>query len=735
MKTKILAKFEPPETLEEHIENALRVYSNIQDKFYWIPTICNQSDFWKDLFYAVILHDIGKSASGFQKNPRTWGYRHEILSVPFIQFLNLSNDRRNSIALAILTHHRYLNKITPKLPPPVKLPVQTDYEIRVDELLENSKYIERDFFNKIRNWEVNYIGESNFGLPTDWNEKITGYDFNSLINWYENNVNSRKLYLTLLKGLLNAIDHLSSAGENTILSFPNIHHSILAQIKTLRYLQNLALTAKGNLILKAPTGYGKTETSLLWSHANMDDTYSNRVFYVLPYKASINAMYERLKEKYFAEQGMVGILHSSSDYYLYASGEDYRKLTSLYRKIYSPIKILTPFQVMKAIFGVGFYEMTFAELAKSLLIFDEIHAYEDNIVGIILGMLEILLKDYDARVLVMSATLPSFLEKLFLEILNPKKLTLSKDELNKFTRHRVEVLDSNVIDTIEEIENFMAKYGKPILIACNTVDRSIEVYKLLRRKYKTLLLHGRFSYGDRERLERELKTTFSEYEVVVATQVVEVSLDLSFSTIVTEPAPLDALIQRFGRINRQGWRNGVIKPVHILTKGSDNDQYIYDSALIKNSLNVLEGLNGDFLKESTIQELMDDVYSNYAKKHIKEIEDAKNTTLEVYTSLAPMEKSEKEQEFYELFRGLEVIPTKFEAKVEELATIGKYIEIHQYKVPLSFSKFFAVRRKFGDVFLLREVDKAKIPLLFTSLRYNDELGLLVDEIDDGAYIL
>jgi CRISPR-associated endonuclease/helicase Cas3 len=350
-------------------------------------------------------------------------------------------------------------------------------------------------------------------------------------------------------------------------------------------------------------------------------------------------------------------------------------------------------------------------------------------------MLEVLLKDYDARVLVMSATLPSFLEELFLEILNPKKLSLKKDELDKFTRHRVEVVDGNVIDTIEEIDNFIAKYGKPILIACNTVDRSIEVYKLLRRKYKTLLLHGRFSYGDRERLERELKTRFSEYDVVVATQVVEVSLDLSFNTIITEPAPLDALIQRFGRVNRQGWRNDVIKPVHILTNGSDKDQYVYDSVLVKSSLNVLEELNGDFLKESTIQELMDDVYSDYAKKHIKEIVNARNITLELYSSLIPMEKSEKEQEFYELFRGLEVIPTKFEAKVEELAAIGKYIEIHRYKVPLSFSKFFAARRKFEDVFPLREVGKARIQLLFTNFKYDTELGLLTDEIDDETYIL
>jgi len=734
MKTKILAKFDPPEALEDHVESALQVYCSIQDRLYWIPTICNQPTFWEDLFYAIILHDIGKSASGFQKNPRTWGYRHEILSVPFVQFLNLSTIRRNSIALAILTHHKYLDKIenSVKKPPWSKY---WEYYTRVDELLDNSKYIESDFLNRIKGWEKSYVKESNFELPINWNEKIIRYDFDSLINWYEDSVNSKKLYLILLKGLLNAIDHLSSAGENTILSLSNIYHSILVRVKTLRNLQTLALRAEGNVILKAPTGYGKTESALLWSHANMDNTYSNRIFYVLPYKASINAMYERLKERYFAEQGMVGILHSSSDYYLYASREDYRKLTNLYRKIYSPIKVLTPFQIMKAIFGVGFYEMTFAELAKSLLIFDEIHAYESNIIGIILGMLEILLKNYDVNVLIMSATLPSFLERLFIEILNPKKLILNKEKLDKFTRHYVKIVDNNVINMIEKIDSLMAKYGKPVLIACNTIDRSIEVYKLLRDKYKTLLLHGRFSYGDRERLERELRAKFSRYEVVVATQVVEVSLDLSFSTVITEPAPLDALVQRFGRVNRQGWRDNILKPVHVLTIGSDKDHYIYDSALVESSLNVLEEVNGNLLKESMIQELMDDVYSDHAEKYIKEIEYAKNMTLELYRSLTPMKKSKNEQEFYELFRGLEVIPTKFESEIEKLIITGRYVEIYQYKVPLSFSKFFSIRKKFGDIFQLREIGKSRIPLLFTNLRYNNELGLLTDYIEKGAFIL
>ena len=52
----------------------------------------------------------------------------------------------------------------------------------------------------------------------------------------------------------------------------------------------------GQMILSAPTGSGKTEAALLWSNNNQCETLGNRVFYVLPYTASINAMYKRLKK-------------------------------------------------------------------------------------------------------------------------------------------------------------------------------------------------------------------------------------------------------------------------------------------------------------------------------------------------------------------------------------------------------------------------------------------------------
>ncbi|WP_052306418.1 CRISPR-associated helicase Cas3' [Pyrococcus sp. ST04] len=453
--------------------------------------------------------------------------------------------------------------------------IPLEFEDRIKELLENAEYIEKFFMPKVLLWEKYVFGEplNRFKLPADWTKQIPSFDFEALLKWYETNFKDNWKELTFLKGLLNATDHLASAGEVKIRLLPSIADSIDEKIprEKWRPLQRQAYETYGNLLLRAPTGYGKTEAALLWADRNAQRTkkgITSRIFYILPYKVSINAMHQRLLDV-FGDPALVGVLHSSSTFYLYSSHLEYQRLSSLYRKIYTPLKVTTLFQIMKAFFGVGFFEMSLSELTNSLLIFDEIHAYEPNILGIILAILK-LLKDYMAKTLIMTATLPTFMEELIKKIINPRELKVSADEADKFTRHRVNLINGSM----DNIEGLVGELPKPSLVACNTVDRAIEVYsKLKDMGYKVVLLHSRFPYGDREEKERKLLQNLRKYDFVVATQVVEVSLDLNFESILTEPAPLDALIQRFGRVNRRGF--GRLKDVYVLTEGSKGDERVY----------------------------------------------------------------------------------------------------------------------------------------------------------------
>ncbi|WP_461865225.1 CRISPR-associated helicase Cas3' [Thermococcus sp.] len=729
-----MAKFNPNDFLECHINDALNVLKSMKTAFPWIPEL-SKRDIWELLFYSILLHDLGKCAVGFQKagaQRKIWGYRHEILSTAFTQFLDYTEEDKNLIALAILTHHRYLTE----LPVPTKVEefVWENYLEKVDELLKNADYIEEVFLPKIPYWEIYILGKTlgKFKLPSDWKEKVKEYDFDRLLKWYEQNCESHKDVLIFLKGLLNACDHLSSAGENSIRLLPFVAESIELKIprEKWRPIQKQANQIRGNLLLRAPTGYGKTEAALLWADANTHWTkkgVSNRIFYVLPYKASINAMHDRLL-RYFKSPELVGVLHSSSTYYLYASNLEYKRLSSLYQKIFTPLKVTTPFQIMKAFFGVGFFEMTLSELANALLIFDEIHAYEPNVLGIILAMLE-LLKKYKTKTLVMSATLPDFIEELFTEVLHPKELKVSAEEADYLTRHRVKIVDGAIDYNLQDlVQEFKRKSLTPALITCNTVDRAIEVYKQLKSLgYRVMLLHSRFTYGDREELERKLRNNLNSYDFVVATQVVEVSLDISFKTILSEPAPLDALIQRFGRVNRQGWREKRIADVHVLTEGSEKDKNVYKPyTIVEQSIKILEELNGQELRESQIPELVSEAYSPVKNELTETIKEYRQIALDLFSGLQPLKKSESEREFYNMFQGLEVVPIKFAGRVGELIYKGKGIEIHRYLVPIPYWKFFALQSRLENIFTYDR----KHRVMIANLKYSHELGLLDETEED-----
>ncbi|AKG92219.1 CRISPR-associated helicase Cas3/CRISPR-associated endonuclease Cas3-HD [Geoglobus ahangari] len=732
-----MAKFNPNDFLECHINDALNVMKSLKEVFPWISDV--HENFWELLFYSILLHDLGKCSIGFQKagaKGKIWGYRHEILSTAFTQFLDYFENERNLIALSILTHHKYLSE----LPVPTKVEkfVWRSYLEKIDELLVNSDYIDEVLVPKVPYWEIYVFGKplGKLRLSDKWIEDIKEYDFDGLLNWYDQNWKRYRKELIFLKGLLNACDHLSSAGENSVKLLPTISETLALTIPrdAWRSLQKQAIQVKGNLLLRAPTGYGKTEAALLWADANghhSGNRISNRIFYVLPYKASINAMYDRMLE-YFKNPELVGVLHSSSSYYLYASNLEYQRLSSLYRKIFTPLKVTTPFQIMKAFFGVGFFEMALSELKNALLIFDEIHAYESNILGIILAMLE-MLSEYKTKALVMSATLPDFVEDLFIELLKPEKLKISKMEADRFIRHRIKIVEGNMESNIQTFAQEFKENGlTPALIACNTVDRAVETYKYLKNHgYKVMLLHSRFTYGDRESLERQLKGDLGSYDFVVATQVVEVSLDVSFKTILSEPAPLDALIQRFGRVNRQGWKEKRIADVFVLTKGSENDKKIYEPYdVVKHSVKILKSLDGEALRESLISDLVSEAYSEVTDKLVGEINNYKQIALELFEGLQPLKKTESEQQFYRMFQGLEVVPIRFANKAIELIEHGRGIEVYRYLIPLPYWKYYALKNKFGEILSYDRNHR----ILIADLKYSQDVGLL-DEIEQSAEVI
>jgi CRISPR-associated endonuclease/helicase Cas3 len=373
---------------------------------------------------------------------------------------------------------------------------------------------------------------------------------------------------------------------------------------------------KPHSIVVACTGAGKTD--FLFRRC------SGRVFYTLPFQASINAMFQRVSTDLESDNPDLDIrlLHSASS--LAIKGDAVEEKT-LQGHIGSAIKILTPHQIAGIVFGTSGYEATLIDIKGCDVILDEIHTYTDITRAIVLKIVHIL-KDLGCRIHIGTATMPSDIYNQILDLLgkdNVLEVKLTDEELDQFDRHMVHKIESwefafPVIDqAIEE--------DRKVLLVCNQVQSAQQIFKHIKAKYRnipSMLLHSRFKRGAREQMEKQLIGQYNTSEkacVVVSTQVVEVSLDISFDLMVTECAPLDAMIQRFGRINRK--RNeqtiGKLKPVYVIAPfETGKEAKPYALKVLQNSFSQLP--DGEVLHERDIQKLIDEVFPTVDMPEIEE---------------------------------------------------------------------------------------------------------------------
>ena len=146
-------------------------------------------------------------------------------------------------------------------------------------------------------------------------------------------------------------------------------------------------------------------------------------------------------------------------------------------------------------------------------------------------------------------------------------------------------------------------------------------------KIEIKLFHSRFIYKHRKRKEKKILEKLEDEKpkkpyLLIATQVVEVSLDVDFEILITEVAPLPELIQRFGRVNRKRKYIPREPNVYIFTY-FDESEKIYEKELMDITLNILkEYVNGGLVNESElIKEL--DKEEDFKKKYIKLYEESK----------------------------------------------------------------------------------------------------------------
>lgn len=550
---------------------------------------------------GAILHDIGKVSPLFQQTlstnreslPPNFVFRHEIASLFFLSLFK--DDEKAAVIEMIVAHHKSLVDVKGR-------GFLDLYDNMEDCFASHSVGFEiwsRDALNILECFEIRTHlisleeARENYEHAIDYCENIE----NGLSDW---------------KGVLMAADHLASAMEEKSvynilsklfivpdLSFYNRQHILYP-------LSNISVTdSRSHTIVTAPTGAGKTDFLLRRCHG--------RVFYVLPFQASINAMYERIRHDLSNTDAVVSLLHSTS--ILKLEDGDFEEAI-LQKHLGASVKVLTPQQLTGLVFGIKGYEALKIDLQGCDIILDEIHTYSNIMQSIVLRMVEILMH-IGCRIHVGTATMPTALYQQIIQILGNDKsvyeVKLDEDVLHTFNRHIIYKISAHT-DVMNIIHESVSSHCK-LLIVCNRVNRAQQLYVELSEKYPDvphLLIHSRFKRQHRQQLEMLLKEQYNNMScgcIVVATQVVEVSLDISFDIMVTECAPIDAMIQRFGRINRKRTSEtiGILKPIYVLPP-SDNrlDALPYDVDILQRSYDVLP--DGDVLEEAMVQSLLDKVY-------------------------------------------------------------------------------------------------------------------------------
>jgi len=191
----------------------------------------------------------------------------------------------------------------------------------------------------------------------------------------------------------------------------------------------------------------------------------------------------------------------------------------------------------------------FAGLCHGAVIFDEIHAYDEQLFGCLLRFLEGM---PGLPVLLMTASLPNArLEALhkLTERVHKRPLTILRGPLDLETLPRYRL--SAQTEPWPMVEQCLQENGK-VLWVCNTVDRTIATAEH-GKHLCPLLYHSRFRYEDRVHRHADVITAFQNRgsAFAVTTQVCEMSLDLSADLLVTDLAPIPSMVQRLGRLNRR----------------------------------------------------------------------------------------------------------------------------------------------------------------------------------------
>jgi len=744
-------------TLKEHTEDVLQAGRILVET---LPLIDDEKQYWLDKIERVaILHDLGKIHQAFQASLDSKSglpIRHEIFSLWFCEnFLTMNDDE----LFAIATHHKGVrtHNIDSKRLNKQQLKEHFIQLFELDKNLLNKSFLQ-DWVNEfnlgIKLKEGNYY---QVPISKKW-QRILDKEFQT--NEYGDNI--KRWELAKMRGLLIAADHIGSARIQD--KIPTPRHLKLSDFQpkkenvclSFRQFQTDLQSWKGDVILHAPTGSGKTEAALSWIYANQ--TTNCRIFYLLPYTASINAMVVRLKDVYGNDSNLVTALHSKSlDFFYDEAGSENsnyeereevaKQKKNFSKELFYPVKVATLHQILKnALMGKG-WDMALFDYQNALFIFDEFHTYDPLITGMMMATVNWLRRNFNAKIMFMSATIPKFmLDKLVTHsfggnqniIKRPDSKIASDAEVLDRKRHKLNCLTNLKIDNKYDLIGKTIQTGKSVLIVVNNVKTCQNLWTEFT-DYNPVLLHGGLHRKDRK--DNETLITNSKKEerpkLLIATQAVEVSLDIDYEVAFIENAPIDALIQRLGRVNRAGKMKECAE-VYIFENSMGNIDKIYNPKVCEDTFIELSHLDGQELTESDLVNICNKVYKNgYVEDDLINFDlGLTNVTINDFNNrlIAGHWEDWIEQVLEKSKSKIDVLCGNCFSEYIELINEGKNIEAYQLFVQIYFWESKEIRRTLSEKKNYRAKNEKYNILIAYDLEYVNSFGYKKKDNSDDQFL-
>ena len=590
--------------------------------------VFKKNDLRKVVKLVGICHDFGKSMIFFQKKlagKKTRLSNHALISAFFSIYLLDEFEVENKdfykyiLFIVIKNHHGSMNS-----PMKIKFNKSNDLTKQLDSILKSEKEV-INIYDDLLDEDIN-IKKVFKNLGNGFRRVIKKLNRNfikKLNDYSDEDVIEIFLTINYLFSLLIYCDKKDAAEIrkdifNKDTQILNVQKYIEKNFESENKINNKRSEFYNDVLdsnidknkfiytITAPTGIGKTLTSLGLTNRFKDKFDIDKMIYCLPYTSIIDQNYDEFEKVFKFQNSGKEVSYEDLVKHHYLTFFDSKdpdgklkkqKLDYLDNKLviesWDSQNIVTTFvQFLESIITIKNSRLRkFSNMINSVIVLDEIQAIPVKFYHLIGKVLEVFANRFKTYLILMTATQPNIISNSY-KLVNEEKFYFDK----VFNRCILKTKGLNEEITIDNFVDKFKNFNKNnALIVVNTIQSSLNIYFGIKNQcddYIVKYLSTNLTPNDRVKKINDIKKMLklNKKVILVTTQLIEAGVDLSFELVYRDFAPLDSIIQVAGRCNRSGELDnlGEVKLLKLLnSKDKLCSNSIYDPKLLEVTSEIL----------------------------------------------------------------------------------------------------------------------------------------------------